>query len=497
MKSINLEIFKGCTKKVFIKDNFVHYGNGHKNFVQMNPIHIKKSNFDTLKENILHTDLINFIKFINADMEEIPEGKKEKDDDEEKRRRKEEEKKFLEKLEESEGKQILKRKKAEKESERRIIYKGKVKTKTDIDYFHFFLDMPRDIFNVILQLIRKTEEELEMERLNRSDFRKYHKVPYSSIKALFFTSERLREEYLQLFLIYLSLDMTFYTNVLSLEGASFVQNTHFLYNQEILNKIPSNVKILDLTSDIKFNGDLQGILPDSLRVLKLGYKYNRPIGGLPLGLETLEFTGSFNQFLDSTTLPPYLKHLKVGYAFNLPVDDLPQFLLTLQLGSRFNQSIDDLPKTLEKLILGWRFDRPIESLPPYLEYLEFGNSFNQTVDNFPKKLKIMIFGAYFNQSIDSLPDSIKVLELGLWFNTPIQKYPKSLKSLTIQSLDFDSPLNNLPKSLSKLILSDRQVYGAFNQNIDNIPDNITTLILSQQFDTPIKVFPQSLNYLEF
>ena len=78
-------------------------------------------------------------------------------------------------------------------------------------------------------------------------------------------------------------------------------------------------------------------------------------------------------------MPQSLKELRLGEKFNRPLT-LPESLEILYLGNKFNQSIT-LPQSLKKLTLGHNFNQFITCS---------GRTYEMT-ESYPQKLKIFMF----------------------------------------------------------------------------------------------------------
>ena len=152
---------------------------------------------------------------------------------------------------------------------------------------------------------------------------------------------------------------------------------------------------------------------------------------------------------------------KLYYEFNIRPNKYPSKLTHLTFGDSFNKSVDNLPNLLTHLTFGKSFNKSVDNLPNSLTHLTFGKSFNQTVDNLPNSITYLKFGSdgkwggsCFYYPLDNLPNSIKCLE-----------FSKNSK--------FNKTLMNLPNSLTTLILS-----GYYPISINNLPDTIENLNLN-------------------
>jgi hypothetical protein len=143
------------------------------------------------------------------------------------------------------------------------------------------------------------------------------------------------------------------------------------------------------------------------------------------------FNCDFNEFIDTFDVPDSVKSITFGLKFNQNVDYLPVTLREVTFGGEFNQTIDRLPTNLEVIRFTpyAKFNRPIDNLPIGLKELYLGYSFNKPVNNLPIGLKKLAFGYKFNQSIENLPDSIEFLEIGSYFQRQLEKLPVNLTKL--------------------------------------------------------------------
>jgi serine/threonine protein kinase len=133
-------------------------------------------------------------------------------------------------------------------------------------------------------------------------------------------------------------------------------------------------------------------------------------------------------------IPNFVKKITFGKKFNSSVNSLPEGIEEIEFGIRFNQPINNLPKSLLVLRLGPDFDQSVDNLPENLEKLYFSHSclakFNRPMDNLPKNLKVLRTAFLFDQSIEKLPDSIEELRLNYKFAQKIHKFPNKLKDFS-------------------------------------------------------------------
>jgi hypothetical protein len=158
-------------------------------------------------------------------------------------------------------------------------------------------------------------------------------------------------------------------------------------------------------------------------------------------------------------LPNSIKTLIIGCRFNEEINNLPCKLNKLHLGHSFNKQVDNLPNTLETLIFNFAFNKPVDKLPTGLKKITFGHSFNQPVNKLPPNLEIIYFDWRFNQNISNLPENIYSLKLKNDFNKELICLPKKLKKLKLNCSYYNKPLNNLPESIEELDISLPKMFG--------------------------------------
>lgn len=181
-------------------------------------------------------------------------------------------------------------------------------------------------------------------------------------------------------------------------------------------------------------------------------------------LHKIHFDNSHNT--EVTFYPNSVTQLVFGESFNLPLTNLPESLIKLKLGLVFDQPISNLPDTIEVLIIGSMcYTHEITKLPASIKKLHL-------ITRIPLK---------------HLPDTIKKLAYQNIYS-PMPNVPKELTRLTISS---PMSLDDLPNTLTHITISED-----FNQPIDNLPNSLRTLwIFSSRFNQPINKLPASLRNL--
>lgn len=131
---------------------------------------------------------------------------------------------------------------------------------------------------------------------------------------------------------------------------------------------------------------------------------------------------------------------------------LPDSLKSIAFGWRFNRLIGPgvLPDSLKHIVFGNNFDKQIGQnvLPDSLKSIVFGNSFNQPIEPnvLPNSLKTICFGCKFNHSMSTLYqlDHVEYIMIKNC-NLPdvsIEYLPTSLKYLAVHSTDALLSLND-------------------------------------------------------
>lgn len=106
---------------------------------------------------------------------------------------------------------------------------------------------------------------------------------------------------------------------------------------------PASVRRLKLGK--RFNGTVGEWLPPALTHLTFGPSFEDvPVVDVlwPRGLESLVFTGNFNQEIEGVVWPETLKTLSLSFSFNQPLDRVvwPSALERIELGRRFTGCVD-------------------------------------------------------------------------------------------------------------------------------------------------------------
>ncbi len=291
--------------------------------------------------------------------------------------------------------------------------------------------------------------------------------------------------------------------------------------------------LIELTFGYFYNTSFMKPLPISLKSLSFGSSFNQQLiyeNNNPLLLNNtlteLRFGYDFDQSLINVNgdylLPDSLKKLHLGERFNYPLNDnyLPKSLTELSFGQYYNKSMFNdyiLPLSLESLIFGNSFNQPminfsgLSTLPikGSLKYISFGTDFNNKLENaqgallFPGSLTSVVFGNYFNQKIENiqgallLPGSLTSVVFGNNFNQKIENtqgeslLPESLRSIIFGNSFNQNLCNHMGYSLFYKSLRNVRFGNNFNQKIDDangnniLPCSMTELKLGNKFNQKI------------
>ncbi len=135
----------------------------------------------------------------------------------------------------------------------------------------------------------------------------------------------------------------------------------------------------------------------------------------------------------------------------------------------------------------------IFSLTKLSSKITFYTYFQELVDNIPDNIVNVEFHANPIGPVNNLPNSIKFLCLGSKFSDSVDFLPDGLESLyLVCSKDFNHSIDNLPNNLDTLILS-----GEFNQPINHLPSNLKHLMFWCKFSHPLCKLPPNLESLIF
>jgi hypothetical protein len=517
---INVEIYKGLTKKIFIKDNCFHYGNTDENSsISMEPIKIENATLEKIKQNIIKTDIFKFIEFIGVGEEDKMDQiiKKAKRESTKKQEQLSQQKKQVITLEDKEKKEKLKDTEQVQQLEE-VMKVIRDQEKGLVPYYKMN-DLQLEEFRKSLKGAKEKLEKMEQIALVESFDRQYKesglynlpidilnviiKMLYlddqftqrkmSSVRQLYYASKALSLKFYDLFMVYLTFSPFFYR-----KDPLGREPKHLIFTHKpVLPILPKDLKGLTLIE--KVNIDFK-VLPQTLKYLVLGDWFNGKLTHLPKSLESLKLGNGFNKKESLKSLPKSLKTLVIGDGYEKDIHGillLPN-LETLQLGAQFNNPVDELPKGLKNLKLGTNFKKTVDNLPEKLKRLEINSaSFNQSIDNLPVELIFLSISSYnYHLSFDGLYNKkIESLVLDLFdYTLPIDKLPVTLKKFTLKGNEWNNTLDNLPNSLEYLNLELKKI----NRDIYYFPENLLTLIMKcSNFDSSLINRFKKLKVFEF
>lgn len=249
------------------------------------------------------------------------------------------------------------------------------------------------------------------------------------------------------------------------------------------NVLPNSLTHLIFHRYSIFDKSIEGLLPDSLQVLDLGFKFNQPIFSgeksfLPPNLIKLIFSFEWNHPIHDGKygyLPPKLKYLNFGFSFNNTISlggksFLPETLTYLDLGIKFNHSINPLPNSLLTLKVSSHFERQIFSLPSKLINLELKGHYKHNLRRgvIPNSLR--------NLSICGFDGILNEFNLG------------KITSLTIEGLNNHRNISSIPETVNKLI-----IYSSVQ--VEYLPSYLTYLFFNPSSSEQINMIPDSVKYL--
>ena len=104
----------------------------------------------------------------------------------------------------------------------------------------------------------------------------------------------------------------------------------------------------------------------------------------------------------------------------------------------------------------------------------------------------MVFNGVFNEPLTNVvfPVSIQKIKFGYYFNQEINNLPNNITHL-IFGWKFNQDVSELPNSLTYLDFGHN-----FNQDVSQLPNSLTCLMFWWDFDQDISRFPKSLIYIQ-
>lgn len=252
-----------------------------------------------------------------------------------------------------------------------------------------------------------------------------------------------------------------------------------------------NLKFLSISGN---HMEITG-LPDSLLHLNYYVHSPYPLNKLPSKLKILNLSGSYIHKFHK--LPEELKKLTIYTnskhhgIISLYDSELPECNLTyFNPGPTFNRPFSNLPVSLTKLVLGENYTHNInaESMKLKILYCK-GDCEILNLGNYLTELHLT--GKYC-KPLPKLPDTLELLELGNEFNCELENLPLSLKKLEL-GIKFDKKIDSFPENIEHIIFSDA---GGFKQNIFFLPKNIISIRLPTWYEGKINL-TENYKYFNF
>ncbi|KAM9997661.1 hypothetical protein ACTFIY_007336 [Dictyostelium cf. discoideum] len=285
----------------------------------------------------------------------------------------------------------------------------------------------------------------------------------------------------------------------NLENSYYIKHLKLVENSPIpINGIPNSVRLLRLNCNFNhklligsfslskrleililgeiFNQTIErNLLPNSLKKIKFGLKFNQSLQHLPSSVTSIKVSGSF---LKPETIPSTVTELKLYFFFNkenLTTNDIPKSIKSLKMDICFNNIfvVGFIPNSVTKLVLGPRFfecslkagiipnsvtDLTI-SLGCLLSPIKKG-----VIPNSVKNLKIvdLIGSISFNLKKGSIPNGVEYLDFIDFQSNQLKLdrclIPFSVKQLIINNTEID--LSTL-KHYSRFTLFFKKYYPLF------------------------------------
>lgn len=210
-----------------------------------------------------------------------------------------------------------------------------------------------------------------------------------------------------------------------------IKSINFDKNSNIY-KIGTN---LEITFKNSFNKNIDEKIINKLRLydkIIFGFSFNQDVKNkIPTNVISIHFGHNFNKSIDNLTIED-------------EIDNIEEIIL----GERFNQEVNNLSPGLKRISFGYEFNKTVNNLPNKLEYIRFGHDFNNNVDYLPCSLEYIIFGESFNKNIDNLPSTIKCLELSKNFNHQINFIPIGLEKIKFVKKYYEDNKEHLNNIIS-------------------------------------------------
>ncbi|GAM21737.1 hypothetical protein SAMD00019534_049120 [Acytostelium subglobosum LB1] len=263
--------------------------------------------------------------------------------------------------------------------------------------------------------------------------------------------------------------------------------------------LPTTLQHLMLGS--KFEGTLNGLLPDGLTNLDLSFssEWNQLItpDSLPSKLETLTLSRSFNQEIHPRTFPPALKSIIFGKDFNQPLSGLlPPSLthLDLSIWGDYHHDLANLPISLTSIHLPTRF-RGTLNHPP----LQFMRLHDPVRMGHPllvlRELHIesLDHASVFDASLFPNISRLKVSREAQWLDLSTLPWTTLKRCKLVCEDSLETNISAIPFGVERLVLGN---YSFDQATTDTLPSSITQLTLASCIGVKPGHIPPSVTSLK-
>ncbi len=272
-------------------------------------------------------------------------------------------------------------------------------------------------------------------------------------------------------------------------------------------------------------------LNTNLKILKIKILENCILNNLPVTLEVLQISNSFNSNINLTNLTNLkelyihnfndyhtlknenslnlssltnLKKLYIKFLNCIDVMNLPNSLEDLECNLINSESCPiKFPDSIKKLKISisekhnFIFPSNIQILKIEISYMY---SYNKqliflSLLNLSNTLKELDFSTCSGCVItfDKLPDSLEILKLNDEYNTEINHFPTNLKEIY-----FGLSFNKSIKEISKCLMLKKVIFGNdFDKTIKYLPDSVEEINLGSFFKQKINKIPTNLKKIYF
>jgi hypothetical protein len=191
-------------------------------------------------------------------------------------------------------------------------------------------------------------------------------------------------------------------------------------------------------------------------------------------------------------IPQFITHLNVQGNNIKNFEGCPPNLIDLDISINPIANLDHIPRQLKRLSIFC--DNIKKDLPRNLETLKLINSKIDSLSDLPRSLKILYLKnvTVKNKKLEGIPQNLEYLYFRYINFNDFEHIPVSLEQLGIE----DSNLPEIPQSFKNLInLRNLRINGCKLSKIDNLPPNLSSLVLPNNKIKTIENLPQKLEYL--